>query len=406
VSGEVFSLEKLNIEAHKQSVSKGVDGLIQAFHENKADDGTLELMTMWAMSIKSCISYWYSKANPALAYLRNPPPFTPELRQPFTEDFLTPERYASIEQCCMDALDSDNPDLRMAAMQMLAKGLASAKGKKKIAETYAACLEGTGENAARPRTMKEVLTLAESLAYLHDAAGVETFWKVLDGGEAPLYARAVEALSELNLFYSDPRVVAVLQSDNPAKAVCAFEKFSLSKHPDATIVQLRRLRESHAANAGLDASQLSLLGKISDKVGFYFDSIPEAKQKVIADDIRFFARLPDAGIRANVAMIFVRVVDAVPDERDTALISAMLRQDPVNDGIRSALLNMLAFSQKKMIRTQKDVLFELAKHGDITVQFKVVELLRMGLGEEPLTQHLWDKELEKEFARLSELYAQ
>jgi len=393
---------RFNTDEYKQRLLKIVDEIV----DENSNGNRHQRLPGLADHLREGMywAYFYTNRDP-LEVQRMTPPLpiiTPEQRLATTMEFLTPERYAALETFCLNVLASEDSNFRVEAMHVLSRGLVSEKGRTLIEKAYAASVKKNTENAPASNILADSFTLAEALAYYHNTAGVEAFWQALEGEDWTLYHRAVLALKELESFTSDSRALAIITSENMVKVSFGLIgiKDEIENHFDVVILHLRRLREFFLANNSLDDNlfweHLNFLGQLSECLRD-ISKFSEDKQKAIAEEIRLLAALPDERILLNMHYVFYEIAD----ERDNAIINAMLRDTKIEDDVMCLLLD----KKPHLIHAHKDALFNIINRGAFN-KYHALSLLQRGMGEDVIVKALTEDELEMEIKRLFNLYTQ
>lgn len=331
--------------------------------------------------------------------------FAPETRALAVQQVLSPARYSALEKACIAHLSSTNKAVSILSMRILSQSLGSDAGKPYMRRLLKEEMEKLTRDDEIDVSPDVFFAVAENLAYLKDASGIEVLESALrSGGSSPsLKQRAIQAVNYLGVSVPDRIKSDLLLSDDAMVAYTAFD--SIGSAPTNSVVlssairQLQNLEKIYTDTKTLTINQRTLLLEVASVIknasrqgglsrGLYGD---------VKKTIVFLASAQDEDIQARVGSLFAELAN----DGDGDLIARLLISDSARVRSRAALA--LARCSKQTIHSQKDVLLSLLDDTSAEVRNFSLYALRKGLGERT-GNYLSEKEYEVQRVRVREAY--
>ncbi len=331
--------------------------------------------------------------------------FEPEARSHAAREVLSPARYSALEEACVAHLPSTNEDVSILSMRILAQSLGSNAGKsymKRQLEESMKKLQNADEIDISPDVF---FAVAENLAYLKDASGIEVLESALrSSGSLPsLKQRAIKAINYLGVPIPDWIKSDLLLSDDAGVAYTAFD--SIGSSPTNSVIissairQLQNLERIYTDKRTLTINQRTLLLEVASviKNAARQGSLSQGQYGDVKKTVVFLASAQDEDIQARVGSLFAELAN----DGDGDLIARLLISDSARVRSRAALA--LARCSQQTIHSQKDVLLGLLDDTSAEVRNFALYALRKGLGERT-GNYLSEREYKIQRARVRKAY--
>lgn len=334
--------------------------------------------------------------------------YSPAERARAARQFLTPERYVTLEKFCLAQLISSQEKARILAMHLLTQSLGSEAGKNILRQRFLKgmeILQGDDEAADIGISPEELFALAEALAFLKDSSGIFMLESAFDSDNCPsdFKQRAIKAVAYLECPISDTTLTKLLESKDAAVVYTAFDCLREGRinrvFLSSAIQQLNVFSEGYHKGQKLSSAIKVLLLEVSSVIieGIRQEYLSQNQIEKVKYTVNYLVSIGDEEVQARVGSIFAELAD----DGDYALIVCLLKSK--SSMVRECAALALAKCSPQNIRKQKEVLLELLDDKSGMVRNFALYALRTGLGEKT-GNFLPDKEYEIQKDRVRKAY--